>query len=89
MAYIEIINNSEKYIELLQQKDKIYIHYADIKPSDDLIKTYNPLWGYYGVKTFINDNKYVSTKEVFLNCELLCGDFLFGEGFLKKMYTHS
>jgi len=25
MAYIQIINNSEKYIELLKQKDEIYI----------------------------------------------------------------
>jgi hypothetical protein len=32
MSYIEIINNSEKYIEMLKQKDIIYIKCNDIKP---------------------------------------------------------
>lgn len=45
MSYIEIINNSEKYIEMLKQKDIIYIKCNDIKPSVDLVKRYDPLWG--------------------------------------------
>jgi hypothetical protein len=74
MSYIEIINNSEKYIEMLKQKDIIYIKCNDIKPSVDLVKRYDPLWGYYDVKSFTINNTQVSTNEIFLNYEVSCGD---------------
>jgi hypothetical protein len=87
MAYIDIINNSEKYIEMLKQSNKIYIKYYDIKPSADLVKTSNPLWGYYDVKTFIINNTQVNSDIFFPNYKLICGDFYCGEGFLKKIDT--
>ena len=85
MAYIEIINNSEKYIEMLKQKDEIYIRNIDIKPSNDLVKIYDPLWGYYDVTTFTINEKKVNSNDIFLNYKIICGDFFCGEGFLKKI----
>jgi hypothetical protein len=85
MAYIEIIHNSEKYIKLLQQTDKIYINYADIKPSIELVKRADPLWGYYIVKSFTVNNTQVNPDEIFFNYKVCCGDFFLGEGFLYKI----
>jgi hypothetical protein len=85
MSYIEIINNSEKYIEMLKQKDIINIKGSDIKPSDNLVKKYDPLWGYYDVKSFIINKKEVNPNEIFPNYIVICGDFFQGEGFLKKI----
>lgn len=79
MSYIKIINNSENYIKMLKQKDIIII-----KPSDNLVKRYDPLWGYYDVKFFII-NKKISPNEVFPNHIVICGDFFQGESFLKKV----
>jgi len=86
MSYIEIINNSEKYIEMLNQKDKIYIRYADIKCSDDLVKRFDPLFGYYDVKCFTINKKELNPDDLFLNYKIICGDFFCGEGYLKKIY---
>jgi hypothetical protein len=85
MAYIEIINNSENYIEMLKQKDKIYINYSDIKASDELIKRYDPLFGYYDVKCFTINKKELNPDDLFLNYKIICGDFFCGEGYLKKI----
>ena len=84
MSYIEIISNSEKYIEMLKQKDIIYIKCNDIKPSVDLVKRYDPLWGYYDVKSFTINNTKVSPDEIFLNYQVSCGDCFLGECFLRK-----
>ena len=78
------INNSEKYIKLLQQCDKIYINLGDITPSDDLIKTSNPLWGYYNVKSFTINNSQVDPCEIFPNHQVLCGDCFHGECIMWK-----
>ena len=67
MAYIEIINNSEKYIEMLKKKDKIYIKNIDIKPSDYLVKIFDPLWGNYNVKSFRINEKDIDPKDLFPN----------------------
>jgi len=85
MAYIEIIKNSEKYIELLKQKDKIYIKASDIKPSDYLVKISDTLWGYYDVKTFIINEEEFNPNYFFANYKVICGDFFCGEGFLQKI----
>ena len=89
MSYIQIINNSEKYITMLKEikteTDKIYIKYTDIKPSDYLVKISDPLWGYYDVTTFIINEKQVNTNEIFLNYKVICGDFFCGEGFIQKI----
>jgi len=85
MAYIEIINNSEKYIEMLKQKDKINIKYSDIKPSDYLIKSSDTLSGYYDVKYFTVNSIQINTDDFFLNYKVICGDFFCGEGFLQKI----
>ena len=85
MAYIEIINNSEKYIEMLKQKDKIHIIYSDIKPSDYLIKSSDTLSGYYDVKYFTVNAIQINTDDFFLNYKVICGDFFCGEGFLQKI----
>jgi len=85
MAYIEIINNSEKYIEMLKQKDKIHIIYSDIKPSDYLIKTSDTLCGYYDVKYFTINTIQFNPDDFFLNYKVICGDFFCGEGFLEKI----
>ena len=85
MAYVEIINNSEKYIEMLKQKDKIYIKYSHIKPSDYLIKSSDTLSGYYDVKYFTVNAIQINTDDFFLNYKIICGDFFCGEGFLQKI----
>lgn len=85
MTHIEIINNSEKYIELLKQKDKIYIREIDIKPSEDLLKRYDTLWGYYDVKSFKINKKEFTPDEIFTNHKIICCDFFCGEGFLRKI----
>jgi hypothetical protein len=85
MSYIEIINNSEKYIEMLKQKDKIYIKYSDITRSDDLVKRSDPLFGYYDVKCFTINKIEFNPDDLFLNYKVICGDFFCGEGFLKKI----
>lgn len=85
MAYIEIINNSNKYIEMLKQKDKIYIKYTDIKPSDYLIKISDTLSGYYDVNFFTINKIQFNTCNFFLNYKIICGDFFCGEGFLQKV----
>ena len=84
MAYIEITHNSEKYIEMLKQKDKIYIKYSDIKPSEYLVKTSDILSGYYDVKYFTINTRQFNTDDFFSNYKVICGDFFCGEGFLQK-----
>jgi hypothetical protein len=82
--YIEIINNSEKYIEMLKQRDKIYINLNDIKPSIELLNRNDPLWGYYNVKSFrINDND-LKPNEIFVDYHVSCGDCFRGVCFLQK-----
>ena len=85
MEYIEIINNSEKYIEMLKQKDKIYIKYSDIKISDYLIKISDTLSGYYDVKYFTINEIQINPDDFFLNYKVIGGDFFYGEGFLQKI----
>jgi hypothetical protein len=85
MAYIEIINNSEKYIEMLKKKDKIYIKYSDIKPSEYLLNISDTLSGYYDVKYFIINTTQYKPDDFFLNFKVICGDFFCGEGFLQKI----
>ena len=85
MAYIQIINNSEKYIEMLNQKDKIYIKYSDIKSSDYLVNKSDTLTGYYDVKYFIINTTQFNPDYFFFNCKVICGDFFCGEGFLQKI----
>jgi hypothetical protein len=85
MAYIEIINNSEKYIEMLKKKDKIYIKYSDIKPSEYLLNISETLSGYYDVKYFIINTTQYNPDDFFLNFKIICGDFFCGEGFLQKI----
>ena len=85
MAYIEIIHNSEKYIETLKQKDKIYIKYSDIKPSDYLVNISDTLSGYYDVKYFKINTTQFHSDDFFLNYKVICGDFFCGEGFLQKI----
>ena len=64
---------------MLKQKDIIYIKCNDIKASVDLVKRYDPLCGYYDVKSFTINNTEVSTDKMFLNYEVSCG-----ECFLRK-----
>jgi len=85
MAYIQIINNSEKYIEMLNQKDKIYIKYSDIKPSNYLVNISDTLTGYYDVNSFIINTTQFNPDYFFLNFKVICGDFFCGEGFLQKI----
>ncbi len=84
MAHLEITNNSEKYIKLLQQRDKISINSNDIKASDYLIKRCDPLCGYYNVKSFTINNKQIDSCELFPNYRVLCGDCYNDECFLLK-----
>ena len=69
---------------MLKQKDIIYIKCNDIKASVDLVKRYDPLCGYYDVKSFTINNTQVSPNEIFLNYEVSCGDCFLGECFLRK-----
>jgi len=85
MAYIEIINNSEKYIEMLKQKDKIYIKYSDIKLSEYLVNISDTISGYYDVKYFTINTTQFNPDDFFLNYKVICGDFFCGEGFLQKI----
>ena len=85
MAYIEIINNSEKYIEMLKKKDKIYIKYSDIKPSEYLVKITDTLSGYYDVKYFTINKTQINPDDYFSNYKVICGDFFCGEGFIEKI----
>jgi len=43
--YIQIVNNSEKYIEQLMTRHKISIDQKDILTSSNLRETDDPLWG--------------------------------------------
>ena len=85
MAYIEIIHNSEKYIEMLKQKDKVYIKYSDIELSDYLVKISDTISGYYDVKYFTINTIQFNPDDFFLNYKVICGDFFCGEGFLQKI----
>jgi hypothetical protein len=85
MAYIEIIHNSEKYIEMLKQEDKIYIKYSDIKLSDYLVKNSDIISGYYDVKYFTINTKQFNPDDFFSNYKLICGDFFCEESFLQKI----
>jgi hypothetical protein len=85
MSYLKIIKNSTKYIKLLKQKDEIYIQQFDIRPSSNLIKILDPLWGYYDVKTFTIDGKEVNPNVFFPNHKIICGNFFLGQGLLKKL----
>jgi hypothetical protein len=85
MTHIEVIHNAEKYIEILKQKDEIYIKYSDIKPSDYLVEIYDTLSGYYDVKFFTINKTQINNNDFFPNYKVLCGDFFCGEGFLKKI----
>ena len=69
---------------MLKQKDIIYIKCNDIKPSVDLFKRYDPLCGYYDVKSFTINNKQISPNEIFLNYEVSRGHCFLGECFLRK-----
>lgn len=85
MVYIDIINNSEKYIEMLKQTDKVYINGNDIKPSTELMNRYDPLWGYYDVKTFMMNGIPIKSNDFFSKYIVICGDFYLGEGYLRKI----
>jgi hypothetical protein len=87
--YIEIINNSEKYIEMLKQKDIIYINSNDVKPSNDLVKRDDTLWGYYHVKSFKVNNSNVKPDEIFVDYYVSCGDCFLGECLLQKKKKNS
>lgn len=82
--YIEIINNSEKYIEMLKQRDKIDINLNDIRPSIELVNRYDPLWGYYNVKSFRINNIDFKPDEIFVDYYVSCGDCFRGKCFLRK-----
>ena len=82
--YIEITNNSEKYIEQLKIKDKISIKQIDLVPSYNLLKRNDPLWGYYDVKSFKIDEKEINLGNLFSNYSIYCGDCFMGECYLIK-----
>ena len=88
-SYIEITNNSEKYINLLKTQNKVLINYNDIKPSAGLTERPNPLWGYYDVKSFTLNNKQIKPNELIENYTILCGDFYCGSGYLIKKHKTS
>jgi hypothetical protein len=83
--YLEIQNNSEKYIEELKIHDKISVNQNDLTLSNNLIKTKNPLWGYYSVKSFKIDEKNFNSESIFPNYDIYCGDCFMGECYLKKI----
>jgi hypothetical protein len=87
--YIDIINNSEKYIELLKSNDKIYIKKCDIMQSNDLLKMSDPLWGFYNVKSFILNGQQLNPNDIFYGYQVLCGDFFCGEGFIIRIALQS
>lgn len=88
-VYVEIQNNSEKYIEQLKTKDKVSVKQMDLIPSAQLIQRNDPLWGYYSVKSFnINDTD-MSPKLLFPDYSILCGDCFQGKCYLiKQKLTH-
>jgi len=81
--FIEV-NNSEKYIEKLKLHDKISVKQIDLTLSYNLIKTNNPLWGYYSVKSFKIDEKDFTSESLFPNYNIYCGDCFMGECYLIK-----
>jgi len=82
--YIQIHNNSEKYIEQLKIKDRILIKQIDLCPSDNLLQRNDPLWCYYYVKYFKIDEKEITPESVFPNYVISCGDCFMGECYLIK-----
>lgn len=82
--YVKIISNSEKYIEQLKISNKISVNEEDLLPSLNLIKTNDPLWGYYSVKTFKIHGNEISPETLFQNYHIYCGDCFMGECYLVK-----
>lgn len=87
--YIQIYNNSEKYIDQLKVKDKISIKQIDLVPSYNLLKRNDPLWGYYDVKSFKIDEKEINPESIFPNYLIFCGDCFMGECYLKKIIKNN
>ena len=99
MPHIEIIHNSEKYMNLLEKNDKISIRQSDIIPSQDLIDRYDTLWGYYDVilpknnnfvgYTGLNEGLQWDSNSNLHGYKIICGDFFCGSGFLQKIHIAS
>jgi len=80
--YIQIVNNSEKYIEQLMTRHKISIDQKDILTSSNLRETDDPLLGYYPVKSFIINENDIYTETLFSKYNIYCGDCFRGECYL-------
>jgi hypothetical protein len=87
LEYIEMCNNSEKYIVNLQICDKITVKRIDICPSDQLIIRDDPLWGYYNVTAFKINGLSFSSQKFFPGYRVLCGDCYMDECYLLKQYS--
>ena len=88
-SYIQITNNCANYIEQLMKSNKIEIKQTDLLPSQDLIDSYNPLWGYYNVKSFKVNEKVIASELLFPNHNVYCGDCFKGVCYLKAMYKNT
>lgn len=83
-TYVKVRIEDKDMIEKLKEGEKMYIFRKNIFPSPDLIKTNNPLWGFYDVLSFIIEEEEIFTKDIFGNDLIICGDYDMGECIIKK-----
>ena len=85
-TYVKVRIEDKGIIEKLKVCEKMYVYRKNVFPSPDLIKTNNPLWGFYNVLSFIIDEEEFYTKDLFGDEIIVCGDYdyFMGECIMKK-----
>jgi hypothetical protein len=84
-TYVRVKMEDMRIVEKLKAGEKIYILRKNVFPSEDLIQTNNPLWGFYDVLSFMIDGEEIYTKDLFQYEWIVCGDCDMGECIIKNL----
>jgi hypothetical protein len=86
-TYVKVRVENKGIIEKLKVGEKMYVYRKNVFPSPNLIKTNNPLWGFYNVLSFIIDEEEFYTKDLFEDKMIVCGDYdcFMGECIMKEI----
>ena len=79
-SYVKVKMDGYDMVKRLKLDEKLIILEKNVFRSEDLIKTNNPLWGWYPVKSFIINEKEIDV----LNEAYICGDAFEGECYIKR-----
>ena len=80
-SYVKVKVEGYGVVERLKLGERFIILEKNVFRSEDLIKTNNPLWGWYPVKSFIMDENEIDIS----NEGYVCGDAFEGECYIKKV----